>query len=93
MDLEGYVPDSLAPFRQAYKGVFMSAGGFTRANGASALAAGACDLVAYGRPYLANPDFHKRFLLGAPLNPYNRDTFYTQGLEGYLDYPTLEQMN
>ena len=44
------------------------------------------------RWYLANPDFHKRVLLGAPLNPYNRDTFYGGGLQGYIDYPTLEQL-
>lgn len=41
--------DSLAPFRTAYKGTFMSAGGFTRAGGAEALQSGAVDLVAYGR--------------------------------------------
>lgn len=83
--------DSLAPFRQAYHGgVFISAGGFTREAGAAAVASGATDLVAYGRLWLANPDFHKRILLNAPFNKYDRDTFYASGLEGYLDYPTLD---
>lgn len=83
--------DSLAPFRQAYKGVFIAAGGFTPKTGADAVASGHADLVAYGRTYLANPDFHKRLALGAPLNPYDRNTFYSQSTEGYLDYPTLAQ--
>lgn len=39
--------------------------------------------------YLANPDLHKRLALGAQLNEYDRNTFYSQGMEGYLDYPTL----
>ncbi len=48
-------------------------------------------LLVSTRWYLANPDMHKRFLLGAPLNKYDRDTFYSSGMEGYLDYPTLEE--
>ncbi len=44
------------------------------------------------RWYLANPDLHKRFLLNAPLNQYDRDTFYSPDpVVGYTDYPTLEQ--
>ncbi|GLC42802.1 hypothetical protein PLESTB_001419400 [Pleodorina starrii] len=85
-------PDSLAPFRRVYKGTFITAGGFKAENGAEALADGEADLVAYGRWYLANPDLHKRFLLHAPLNKYDRDTFYSPGMEGYLDYPTLEEV-
>ncbi|KAK3020795.1 hypothetical protein RJ639_047751 [Escallonia herrerae] len=48
------------------------------------------DLVAYGRWFLANPDLPKRFKLHAPLNKYNRDTFYTLDPVGYTDYPFLE---
>jgi 2,4-dienoyl-CoA reductase-like NADH-dependent reductase (Old Yellow Enzyme family) len=89
-DLTGDLPDSLAPFRQAYKGTFISAGGFTRDTGAKALAAGEADLICYGRHYLANPDLPQRFLLNAPLNKYDRATFYSQASEGYLDYPFLD---
>ncbi|GLI60109.1 hypothetical protein VaNZ11_002155 [Volvox africanus] len=85
-------PDSLEPFRRVYKGTFIAAGGFKADTGAAAVARGHADLVAYGRTYLANPDFHKRFLLHAPLNQYDRDTFYSPGMEGYLDYPTLEEL-
>ncbi|KXZ53522.1 hypothetical protein GPECTOR_7g972 [Gonium pectorale] len=84
--------DSLEPFRRAYQGTFIAAGGYKADSGAAAVASGHADLVAYGRWYLANPDFHKRALLHAPLNKYDRDTFYSSGMEGYLDYPTLEQL-
>jgi 2,4-dienoyl-CoA reductase-like NADH-dependent reductase (Old Yellow Enzyme family) len=66
------------------------AGGYKRDDGAEAVRSGHADLVCYGRIYLANPDLPKRFILNAPLNKYDRDTFYSQGMEGYLDYPFLE---
>ena len=49
------------------------------------------NLVAYGRLFLANPDLPKRFEVDAPLNKYNRETFYTPDpVVGYTDYPFLE---
>ncbi len=42
------------------------------------------------RLWIANPDLPKRFALGAPLNKYDRDTFYAGGAKGYTDYPALE---
>lgn len=50
---------------------------------APALPAGHADLVAIGRLFIANPDLPLRFCLDAPLNPYHRATFYTQGDEGW----------
>jgi 12-oxophytodienoic acid reductase len=50
--------------------------------------------VAYGRIFLANPDLPRRFELGAPLNEYERSTFYTQDpVIGYTDYPFLDDNN
>ena len=49
--------------------------------------AGHSDLVCYGRHYIANPDLPRRFQLGAPLNKYDRATFYTQGTEGAPPLP------
>eukprot|EP00201_Polytomella_parva_P014103 CAMPEP_0175057938 /NCGR_PEP_ID=MMETSP0052_2-20121109/11549_1 /TAXON_ID=51329 ORGANISM="Polytomella parva, Strain SAG 63-3" /NCGR_SAMPLE_ID=MMETSP0052_2 /ASSEMBLY_ACC=CAM_ASM_000194 /LENGTH=389 /DNA_ID=CAMNT_0016323221 /DNA_START=97 /DNA_END=1266 /DNA_ORIENTATION=+ len=83
------VKDSLQPFRKASKTVFIGAGGYARDNSAKAVANGDVDMVAIGRHFLSNPDLHKRFLLNAPLNRYDRNTFYTQGREGYVDYPFL----
>ena len=68
----------------------ISAGGHTRESGEAAVASGEADLVAYGRSFIANPDLVERFRLGAPLNPYDRSTFYGGDVRGYTDYPFLE---
>ncbi|KAK3027981.1 hypothetical protein RJ639_039334 [Escallonia herrerae] len=84
-------PHSLVPMRKAFNGTFISAGGYDREDGNKAVAENRTDLVAYGRWFLANPDLPKRFKLDAPLNKYNRDTFYTlDPVVGYTDYPFLE---
>ncbi|XP_059451904.1 12-oxophytodienoate reductase 1-like [Corylus avellana] len=84
-------PYSLLPMRKAFKGTFLVAGGYEREDGNNAIAENHTDLVVYGRLFLANPDLPKRFELNAPLNKYNRDTFYTSDpVVGYIDYPFLE---
>lgn len=76
-------------FRAAYQGKFITAGGYDQAMGEKVLEEGLADAVAYGRLYIANPDLAERFKQGAPLNPYNRSTFYGGNEVGYTDYPTL----
>ena len=76
-------------FRAAYEGKFITAGGYDQAMGEEALEAGLADAVAYGRLYISNPDLAERFQQNAPLNPYNRDTFYGGQEAGYTDYPNL----
>jgi N-ethylmaleimide reductase len=78
--------------RAAYKGVFMIGGGYDAELGEAAIANGEADLIAYGVPFIANPDLVKRFQLGAALNPPDPTTFYTRGKQGYLDYPTLADL-
>ena len=81
----------LLPFRKAFKGTFIAAGGYDREDGNKAVESGYADLVAYGRHFLSNPDLPRRFLLNAPLNKYNRMTFYIlDPVVGYTDYPFLE---
>ncbi|KAM0918145.1 hypothetical protein ACQ4PT_008789 [Festuca glaucescens] len=81
----------LLPFRKAFNGTFIAARGYDREEGNKVVADGYADLVAYGRLFLANPDLPKRFELGAPLNKYDRSTFYTQDpIVGYTDYPFLD---
>ncbi|KAL3747125.1 hypothetical protein ACJRO7_015978 [Eucalyptus globulus] len=81
-------------WRRAYQGTLMSSGGFTRELGMKALADGDADLISYGRLFISNPDLVHRFKVDAPLNGYNRETFYTQDpVVGYIDYPFLEQEN
>ncbi|KAL9448537.1 hypothetical protein AB3S75_015929 [Citrus x aurantiifolia] len=82
---------SLLPMRSAFEGTFISAGGYNRDEGNKAVARSNTDLVAFGRLFLANPDLPKRFGLNAPLNKYNRSTFYIPDpVVGYTDYPFLE---
>lgn len=86
------IAHGLIPMRKAYKGTFIAAGGYDREEGNKVVADGYADLVAYGRLFLANPDLPKRFELNAPLNKYNRLTFYTPDpVVGYTDYLFLEQ--
>ncbi|MFS7979258.1 putative 12-oxophytodienoate reductase [Helianthus anomalus] len=82
---------SLVPMRNAFKGTFISVGGYDMNDGNNVVAENRTDLVAYGRLFLANPDLPKRFELNAPLNKYNRETFYIPDpILGYTDYPFLE---
>lgn len=84
------VPAQLkALLRQTFKGPFILAGGFDRASAESALAANQADLIAFGRPFLANPDLVERMRANAALNAPDMATFYTPGAKGYTDYPTL----
>ncbi|KAK9806581.1 hypothetical protein WJX73_004673 [Symbiochloris irregularis] len=83
---------NLSIFRIAYTGTFMVAGGHDRESGIQSLKTDRADLIVYGRHFLANPDFVKRIELNAPLNQYDRTTFYSQDQEkGYTDYPYLEE--
>jgi N-ethylmaleimide reductase len=53
------------------------------------LAANEADLIAFGKPFLANPDLVERLQRGAPLNAPDKATFYGGGAKGYTDYPAL----
>lgn len=51
---------------------------------------GLADLIAFGRPYISNPDLVARFATSAPLNDdIKRETIYASGPEGYVDYPSM----
>ena len=65
----------------------MAAGGFTPFSAANAIAEGHYDLIAFGRWFLSNPDLPDRIRRCTALNIYDRATFYTNGPEGYIDYP------
>lgn len=74
----------------AFGGAVVAASGYDAEEGARAIDAGRADFVAFGRPFLANPDLPRRFAEGADLNRPDPDTFYGGGAEGYVDYPFLE---
>ena len=75
--------------KKAFGGVYVANEGFTRETGNAVLAAGEADAVAFGVPFIANPDLPARFAAGAPLNEPNPETFYAPGEKGYTDYPAL----
>lgn len=77
----------LKELRQAYRGTLILAGGYLRENGQAAIDAGCADLIAMGKPFLANPDLVERLRNDWPLNEPDRATFYTAGPKGYTDYP------
>ena len=52
---------------------------------------GMADAISFGRTFIANPDLVERIRVGAELNVPDGKTFYTQGPEGYVDYPTLDE--
>ncbi len=81
--------DVMAPAREHYKGVLVGNMGYSAEEAANAITTGKLDAVAFGVPFLANPDLPARFKVGAPLNAADPSTFYTPGSPGYTDYPAL----
>jgi N-ethylmaleimide reductase len=79
--------DLVPPVRAAYRGVLIGNMGYSGEEGAKAVAAGQLDAVAFGVPFLANPDLPERLRAGAPLNAADPKTFYSEGPAGYTDYP------
>ena len=73
-------------YRSKYKGILMINGGFDQDKGNKVIDEGNADCVAFGKLYISNPDLVGRFQNGVALSDWNKDTFYTQGKEGYLDY-------
>lgn len=83
---EGIGPRELRPF---YNGNIVANGGFTLESGNQALREGWADAIAFGVPFLANPDLPERLRKNAPLNEADPSTFYASGPKGYTDYPAL----
>ncbi|MFG1241125.1 alkene reductase [Xanthobacter sp. V7C-4] len=83
-------PDfSFDALRQRFTGPWIVNNGYDLELAQSAIGAGKADLVAFGKPFIANPDLVERLRRNAPLNEPDRDTFYGGGAKGYTDYPTL----
>ena len=75
--------------RREFQGAWIVNNGYTRDMASEAIASGYADLVAFGKPYIANPDLVERFKQNAPLNQADQTTFYGGGAKGYTDYPEL----
>lgn len=81
----------LQVLREAFDGLFMANNGYDMELAQRTLKAKRADLIAFGRPFISNPDLVERLKRGAPLNEPDKDTLYGGGAEGYIDYPTIEQ--
>jgi 2,4-dienoyl-CoA reductase-like NADH-dependent reductase (Old Yellow Enzyme family) len=76
----------------AFGGRYIANEKFTRETAAQVLEAGEADAVAFGVPFLANPDLPERFRRNIPLNVPDPATFYAPGPKGYVDYPFIRQV-
>ncbi|WP_342359419.1 alkene reductase [Terrarubrum flagellatum] len=90
-------PRDIAPFdflalRKAFSGAYIANNSYTRDLALDAVESNAADLIAFGRPFIANPDLVERLRVGAPLNELDKATLYGGGAKGYTDYPTLEKV-
>jgi N-ethylmaleimide reductase len=87
-------PRDIAPFdygslRKRFKGAYIANNGYDFDLANKVLAANEADLIAFGKPFIANPDLVERLQRGAPLNAPDKATFYGGGAKGYTDYPVL----
>ncbi len=85
-------PMTLGDFREVFDGVLMGNCGYTQDSAEAAIKAGNADLIAFGRPFISNPDLVERFANNWPLNPTDdMTTWYSFGKEGYIDFPTYQE--
>lgn len=87
-------PRDNAPFdytslRNRFKGTYIANNGYDYALAEKVLSENKADLIAFGKPFISNPDLVERLKKGAPLNEADRSTFYGGGAKGYTDYPAL----
>ncbi|MCP3459940.1 MULTISPECIES: alkene reductase [unclassified Bradyrhizobium] len=85
-----FAPFDYADLRKRFSGAYIANNGYDFELATKVLDAGAADLIAFGKPFISNPDLVERLQKGAPLNEWDKNTFYGGGARGYTDYPTLE---
>ena len=74
----------------SFSGAYIANNGYDFDLATKVLEADAADLIAFGKPFISNPDLVERLKKGAPLNAFDKATFYGGGAKGYTDYPTLQ---
>jgi len=78
-------------YRPMYKGTLVINAGFDQEKGNQTIEDGLADAVAFGKPFISNPDLPIRFKHNVPLVDWDQETFYTPGEKGYTDYPLLKE--
>jgi N-ethylmaleimide reductase len=89
MSADPVIHVSLAEARSWFSGPLMVNGGFTKERAVEVLSEKLADIVAFGVPYISNPDLVERFKSNAPLAEADQATFYGGDEKGYTDYPSL----
>ena len=85
-------PMTIAEFRKIYDGVLIGNCGYNRHDAEKAITSGDADLVAFGRPYISNPDLVARFANDWELNrDPEMNIWYSPGAEGYTDFPAYQE--
>jgi N-ethylmaleimide reductase len=82
-------PFDYKEIKRRFGGIVIANNGFDKERANEAIEEGRADLVAFGKPFISNPDLVTRLYLNAPLAPANRETFYGGADQGYTDYPLL----
>ncbi|MDO9710818.1 alkene reductase [Paracraurococcus lichenis] len=85
------IPFDFLALRRAFNGAYMANNGYDLALAQQVLREDRADLIAFGRPFIANPDLVERLRTGAPLNELDRNTLYGGDAKGYIDYPALQR--
>ncbi|SEE57473.1 alkene reductase [Pseudomonas kilonensis] len=85
------VPFDFAALRQRFKNTYIANNGYDLDLATSRLVEDKADLIAFGRPFIGNPDLVERLRTGSPLSAFNPATLYGGGATGYIDYPTLAE--
>ena len=86
-----FAPFDYGALRRSFCGAYIANNGYTRELAVETLSEGRADLVAFGRPFISNPDLVERLRLGAALAPLDRATLFGGGAHGYTDYPALAE--
>ncbi|MCW2273288.1 N-ethylmaleimide reductase [Rhodoblastus acidophilus] len=86
-----YAPFDYAALRKSFGGAYIANNGYDRDMALNAVETGAADLVAFGRPFISNPDLVDRLRTGAALAELDKSTLYGGDAHGYTDYPRLGQ--
>jgi N-ethylmaleimide reductase len=79
-------PNIAERYRPIYHGTLMINGGFDQEKGNKVIKDGNADLVAFGKLFISNPDLVERFEQDVPVDEWDKDTFYSGGKKGYIDY-------
>lgn len=90
-DNPNFIKDVIGHFRPLYKGFLIANFAYDKESGEAELTSGRADAIAYGKPFISNPDLVERFKNDWPLAEFDNSTFYTPGAKGYTDYPFYGQ--